>query len=418
MSGRTLPSTGRETVENELLAQLGLPPSATPEDVDDLHLAVSEYLAAAPAGIRGWAHAQAAALDRTYLTLTDPVGLQGSALRSPDAPSAVAPGGPVTPPARRDSAPAAVAVAAVATTDETPEAIDAIEATTDDEPDLSDLDALYASVTPSAHEDMRPDPKRSASPRAAATAAAPAKAKTSKVPKAQPVAAAAAPNPWKRVALGTIGLVAVVGILVGGYAIGGSGDTATAAGPTAAPTTAAPAIDQAKVSDLMAALQANADDVTTLMALANEFYAGGLYDEAGGWLDQVLAIEPEHIQALLAKGAIAFNTGDTATAETSWQQVVEIDPKNVEAHYDLGFLYLNSATPDWAGVQREWQEVIRLDPDSDLAKTVGAHLASLEAASMLPTASGEPAASPAASSAASDAPAAAPAASPAASTAP
>ena len=103
MSGRTLPSTGVETVENELLAQLGLPPSASPEDVDELHLAVSEYLAAAPAGIRGWAHAQAASLDRTYLTLTDPVGLQGSALRSPAEPPAVVPGGPATPPARRES---------------------------------------------------------------------------------------------------------------------------------------------------------------------------------------------------------------------------------------------------------------------------------------------------------------------------
>jgi hypothetical protein len=107
VNARVLPATGRAAVENELLAQLGLPPSASPEDIDALHEAASEYLAAAPSDLRGWAHAQASALDAAYLKLTDPVGLQGSALRSPARPPTVVPGGPATPPARRDSVPAA-----------------------------------------------------------------------------------------------------------------------------------------------------------------------------------------------------------------------------------------------------------------------------------------------------------------------
>ncbi len=67
MSASPNPPGRSATTENELLAQLGLPPSASPEDVDQLHLAVSQYLAAAPSGIKGWAHAQAAALDEAYL---------------------------------------------------------------------------------------------------------------------------------------------------------------------------------------------------------------------------------------------------------------------------------------------------------------------------------------------------------------
>ncbi len=109
MTAPTLPPSGRAAAENELLARLGLPPSAAPEDVDTTHEAVSEYLAAAPSSIRGWAHAQAAALDAAYLQLTDPVGLGGSALRSPTRPPRVDPGGPATPPARRDILPAAPA---------------------------------------------------------------------------------------------------------------------------------------------------------------------------------------------------------------------------------------------------------------------------------------------------------------------
>ncbi|MCJ7710024.1 MAG: tetratricopeptide repeat protein, partial [Chloroflexi bacterium] len=87
--------------------------------------------------------------------------------------------------------------------------------------------------------------------------------------------------------------------------------------------------------------------------------------------------------------------------------VVVIDPKNAEAHYDLGFLYLNQVPPDWAAVQREWNTVIELDPTSPLAQTVQSHLDSLAQSSMIPGSS--PAASPALST--TPAPSASPAAS-------
>ncbi len=155
MSSRQLPASGQAAAENELLAQLGLPPSASPEDVDQSHEAVSEFLAAAPPSIRGWAHAQAAALDAAYLSLTDPVGLQGSALRSPTRPPAVVPGGPATPPARRDPLPAAP-----------PPPADDLEDLEAGASRRRGLAALYASVTPSAHSDMGPDAPQEEDPAA------------------------------------------------------------------------------------------------------------------------------------------------------------------------------------------------------------------------------------------------------------
>ena len=44
MSAPMPPATGQAAAETELLAQLGLPASASPEDVDQLHQAVSDYL--------------------------------------------------------------------------------------------------------------------------------------------------------------------------------------------------------------------------------------------------------------------------------------------------------------------------------------------------------------------------------------
>jgi cytochrome c-type biogenesis protein len=126
----------------------------------------------------------------------------------------------------------------------------------------------------------------------------------------------------------------VVGIAFAGYALGGGGQTPA---PTdvaqASPT--APVIDEAKVAGLMEQLQANPNDTAVLLALADEFYAGGQYETAATWLDKLLAIDPEHVDGLLARGAVSFNLGDSAAAATAWNKVLALEPDNQEAHFDL-----------------------------------------------------------------------------------
>ncbi|MEI7744674.1 MAG: tetratricopeptide repeat protein [Chloroflexota bacterium] len=394
MSAPSIRPTGAAAVQNELLAQLGLPASASPEDLDSLHMAVSDYLATAPASIRGWAHAQTASLDAAYVQLTDPVGLEGSALRSPASPTAVVPGGPATPPARRDHLPAAP-VEPLDEDDAEDEDLDL-----DGDAGVEDLAALYASVTPSAHDDMKPQVRkapRADKPRRAVAAA----------PAFVVAPAAGAPNVWKRIVLGGVALVAVVAIGVGVNAfVNGSANGGTAMSSTA-PTVAPVSVDKAKIGDLMTRLAANPNDIATLQALADEYYAGQQFDVAASWLEKILVIDPKNIQALLARGAVYFNANDLANAEKSWSIVVGLEPNNVEVHYDLGFLYLNQPTPDWAGVQREWSKVVELDPTSQLAQTVQSHLDSMVAASMIPAPSASAGASPATSPAASAAPSAA-----------
>ncbi len=378
MSAPMLRPTGQAAAETVALAQLGLPPSASPEDVDQLHQSVSDYLSSAPPEIRGWARAQVAALDAAYITLTDPAGLEGSALMSPASPPAVVPGGPATPPARRGSD-----LEAAASVD--PQADEADEIEIEGEPSAEDLAALYAMVTPSAHDDMKPDAKR-------AKPAAPA---------ARTVAAAGTPTPpasniWKRIVIGGVALIAIGAVAFGANAIvnGTPAGGDPSASQVAEATSGAPAIDEAKVADLMAKVQADPKDVATLMALADEFYAGGQYETSATWLDKLLAIDPESIQGLLARGAVYFNLNDLANAESTWKKVATLEPDNVEVHYDLGFLYMNQANPDWAGVQAEWTRVIELDPSSQLAQTVRSHLDSLVKSSMVPGASAGASAAP------------------------
>ncbi len=101
-----------------------------------------------------------------------------------------------------------------------------------------------------------------------------------------------------------------------------------------------------------------------------------------------------------------FNLNDLANAESTWKKVVVLEPDNVEAHYDLGFLYLNQTTPDLDRRPARVEQGHRARPGSQLAKTVQSHLDQLVTASMIPAPSGAPAASPAGSPAPSGSPAA------------
>src|SRR5450759_2137971 len=166
---RTTPK-GPEKLERELLSRLGLHPSATPADVSTAPVTVSAYRAAPPRSLRAWARAQASGADEAYALLTDPAALSRAvALVGAGARPAVLPGGPATPPARRDTpAPAAAAAvpaaaalpagAALARLDENGRRI-----VSDDE-----IDALLAEVDPTA----RPEIVGTAAERAASTATA------------------------------------------------------------------------------------------------------------------------------------------------------------------------------------------------------------------------------------------------------
>jgi tetratricopeptide (TPR) repeat protein len=379
-----------EQYERVLQARLGLPPAASSEDVDAAHRAVTAYLAHAPRELKDWARSQAAAADEAYAMLIDPVALADSvALVGPMARPAAMPGGPATPPARRDL-PAATRQAskgAKASLTGAP----ATAASAAHEPTFEEL---LAEVTPSSHRDTSPNHRRAA------------KANTLS---GEPVAPARR-LPFLRLALVGGALVGAVAIAVAGYQVGGAATAAASPSPSAAAAAASPALDQVAVAALMSRIQADPKDTEALMSLADQYYIAEDFVTAETWLGKLLAVDASHVRGLLALGAVQFNLGRMDDAKGAWEKVVAVEPDNVEAHYDLGFYYLNQSPPDMVGVQAEWGRVVEISPDSEIAKTVKSHLDALASPAPSSGASTAPGASPAAS--------AAPGASPAASAAP
>lgn len=222
----------------------------------------------------------------------------------------------------------------------------------------------------------------------------------------------------RRVAIGAAAIVGVVAIALAGYNLNGGTGVPPINGTPVPEAAASPGVDAAQVAELMKKIQADPRDIASLQSLADLYYQASDFKTAGTFLEKVLAVDSKNLTALLALGAVQFNQGNSADAEKQWRAVLAIDAKNVEAHYDLGFMYLSKNPPDVANVKLEWGEVIAIDPNSDVAKTVATHLASLDgspAPSAAVPASGAPTGSAAP---ASPAPSASPAVPPAASPSP
>jgi tetratricopeptide (TPR) repeat protein len=373
MSTRTAPTPDPTPALSEaaLLGRLGLPPDASTQDVETAHDQLIAFLETAPSDTRGWADREIERIDEAYALLSDPT-IDRTALVAPAA-------APTASPSR-----AAAPLAAAAVPD-------------DDEDDLDDLMELEEAGDDAA-----------ASRRERREAARRRKAAARRLAAAQPPRTRAGGGTLRRVALIGAGLVGVVAIAIAGFNLNGGTGVPPMSGSPAPEAEASTGVDPAQVSALMERIQADPSDVASLQALADLYYQAGDFATAGSFLQKILAVEPDDVVALLALGATQYNQGDVTGAEQQWRAVLANDADNVDAHYYLGFMYLAQEPPDMVNARKEWDRVIEIDPDSEIAKSVSQHLASLS--SPAPSGSAAPAGSPA--------PAASPAGSPAPATSP
>jgi cytochrome c-type biogenesis protein CcmH/NrfG len=212
---------------------------------------------------------------------------------------------------------------------------------------------------------------------------APAVLEGDDAPPAAPVARSRSKVAWV-----AAGLVVIVGAAFGVHTMSNaSGVPGITGTPDVSASSSAPALDMKKVSDLMQKITTNPKDVASYAALASLYFQSGDYKNSAQFSSEVVKLDPKNATGWVGLGAAQFNQGDSKNAEKSWLKAAAVAPKNAEAHYDLGFLYLSSATPDLIKVRAEWQRVIAIDPTSDIAKNVQTHLKSLTTASPAPASS-------------------------------
>jgi tetratricopeptide (TPR) repeat protein len=343
-------------VETELLARLGLAPSATTEQVTSAHAELVEFLEAAPAGLRSWARRQILLADDAYALLAD------STLEHADAssPSPVAPAVAAAPPEEQEEV---------------------------------DFDEL-AGIHPATEGSRRQPPQR-----VARAAAPPAK-------RAAPTAVRRGSG-WKRLAIGAGAVVGavVIGIVV--FNMNGGTGIPPIDGTPEPDASAAATLDMARVGELMEQISTNPRDTAAYLELAGLYWDIGDYASSADFMDKILDYDPDNTDALVGRGAARYQDGDFAGAEADWRAAIAIDENNQEAYFDLGFMYLERDPPDIDGVTEMWTRVVAIDPTTDMANYAQLHLDSF-ASPAASDASQGPDASPL-SSAPSQSPAATPA---------
>lgn len=385
--------------DDELLGRLGLDGSASDDQVEAAHDEIAAFLGQAPAAVRVWARARLDEADEAYVLLRGP----GDASANGDDLSVVEPVERPPTPAPRPAHPAPEPNVLGPTRNGQRNGNHARSAMLGD--------ALGGGAWYEVDEDEPPEPARERAVVAPVRGRGAARRQvvSRRGDRLEVV------ESRRRLSLGGLrrpllaggAVVALAAVLFVGYQLGQPSVPGLTGSP--APLASGPVVDQAQVSAFMTRIAADANDTEALQGLANVYFAAGDFATASVWLEKLLALEPEDVDALLGYGAAAYNLGKLDEAKEVWLKVVALEPDNVEAHYDLGFLYLAQEPPDYALVEQEWRTVVELDPDSEIAKTVAAHLEAIAA-----LASGAPSGSPGASPAPtpSAAPSTAPAASP------
>lgn len=69
------------------------------------------------------------------------------------------------------------------------------------------------------------------------------------------------------------------------------------------------------------------DQQEVILTAARVAHAKGNDDEALGWYDRLLEMNPSHLESYKERGQIRFNRGDKKGAEEDMQQVLQLDPQ-------------------------------------------------------------------------------------------
>jgi Flp pilus assembly protein TadD len=100
-----------------------------------------------------------------------------------------------------------------------------------------------------------------------------------------------------------------------------------------------------------------------LLRMAQLEEAKGKLDDAARRLEEVVKNEPANQEAHLSLGRILYEKGDVAGAISETHKVLAVNPKQVDALYNLGAIYANVGNADRA--RTYWTRAVSAGSDTD-----------------------------------------------------
>ena len=113
--------------------------------------------------------------------------------------------------------------------------------------------------------------------------------------------------------------------------------------------------------------------VKTYQRLGNLYYAHALdYNAAKETLEKALALDDTHVQTLLNYGNNLFSMDLLGAAAEQFERVIQLEPGNLTANYNLALMY--EYTEKTAQAKAQWQRFLDLDPPEQWKNEAKKHL--------------------------------------------
>ncbi|MFN7996245.1 MAG: tetratricopeptide repeat protein [Bryobacteraceae bacterium] len=118
-----------------------------------------------------------------------------------------------------------------------------------------------------------------------------------------------------------------------------------------------------ELKELGVQLQKKPGHTPVLMRMAQIEREKGKLDDAAIHLREVVHNEPENAEAHLELGRDLYEKGDLNGGITETEAVLKINPKQVDALYNLGAIYANLGNAERA--RSYWTRAIQADPNAE-----------------------------------------------------
>jgi Flp pilus assembly protein TadD len=153
--------------------------------------------------------------------------------------------------------------------------------------------------------------------------------------------------------------------------------------PTAAPRATSPAVPAVQnpdheLKELGMQLKKKPGHTPVLMRMAQIERESGKVDDAITHLREVTKNEAGNAEAHLELGRALYEKGDVAAAITETEKVLQINPAQVDALYNLGAIYANLGNKERA--RSYWTKAVASDPNADSSKKARDGLSKIGAA--------------------------------------
>jgi len=141
----------------------------------------------------------------------------------------------------------------------------------------------------------------------------------------------------------------------------------------------APPLDEARVAELVAATEADAEDLESRVSLARLYFDGQSFEQAIPRYEEILTLNPDHVQASTNLGISYYYTGDPQRAVDQLERSLEIEPTHAHTLVTLGIVKA-FGLQDLEGATSAWERVLEVAPDGAEARAARDALTRLQVA--------------------------------------